>query len=149
MGRSYPPRPVTAVGAIVIRGDSVLLVRRGRAPQIGLWSLPGGGLELGESVRDGVAREVREETALEVCVGELVEVFERVVRDASGEVEYHYVVLDYLCEAVSGDVAAGDDADEAAWVPKDELGQRELTPDLLPVIEKAFALRSSSSLKNQ
>lgn len=149
MGRSYPPRPVTAVGAIVILGESVLLVRRGQAPQIGLWSLPGGGLELGESVRDGVAREVREETGLEVRVGELVEVFERVVRDPLGEVEYHYVVLDYLCEPIGGDVAAGDDADEAVWVPKGELGQRQLTAGLLPVIEKAFALRVNLNLRKQ
>jgi 8-oxo-dGTP diphosphatase len=144
MGRSYPSRPVTAVGAVVIRGESVLLVRRGRAPLVGLWSLPGGGLELGESVRDGVAREVREETGLDVRVGELVAVFERVTRDRTGEVEYHYVVLDHVCESIGGAVVAGDDADEAVWVLKDELSQRELTAGLLPVIEKAFALRSKS-----
>jgi 8-oxo-dGTP diphosphatase len=147
MGRSYPSRPVMAVGAIVLKSDAVLLVCRGQEPQRGLWSVPGGGLELGESVRDGVVREVSEEASLDVRVVELVEVFERIARDAVGAVEFHYVVLDYLCEVTGGELIAGDDASEVAWVSIDELSQWPLTAGLLPVIEQAFAQRSVLELK--
>jgi ADP-ribose pyrophosphatase YjhB (NUDIX family) len=149
MGRSYPSRPVAGVGAIVLESDSVLLVRRGQEPQQGLWSLPGGALELGESLSAGVTREVREETGLDVRVLQLAEVFERITTDAGGAVEYHYVVLDYLCEVVGGELAAGDDAADVVWVRRDRLGQRRVTKGLLPVIERAFALREEIKLKRR
>jgi len=149
MGRSYPSRPVAAVGAIVIESDSVLLVRRGQEPQKGFWSLPGGTLELGESLSAGVTREVREETGLDVRVLQLAEVFERITTDTGGSVEYHYVVLDYLCEVVGGELAAGDDAADVVWVRRDRLGQRRVTKGLLPVIERAFALNEEIKLKSR
>jgi ADP-ribose pyrophosphatase YjhB (NUDIX family) len=124
-----------------LRHDDVLLIRRGKAPQEGLWSVPGGALELGESLHQGVRREVKEETGLEVRVVEFAEVFERIMTDASGAVEYHYVLLDYLCELVGGDLSAGDDAAEAAWVNRADLRARPLTPGLPAVIDKAFLLR--------
>lgn len=141
MGRSYPSQPVAGVGAIVLRHDDVLLVRRGTAPQKGLWSVPGGALELGESLEQGVRREVLEETGLEVRVLQFAEALERILMDDSGAVQYHYVLLDYLCEPVGGVLAAGDDAAEAAWVNRAQLGERTLTPGLEAVIEKAFHLR--------
>ena len=141
MGRAYPSQPVTGVGAIVLQQDDVLLVRRGNEPQRGLWSLPGGALELGESLHQGVRREVLEETGLEVRVLQFAEAFERIMTDDNGAVQYHYVLLDYLCEPVGGALSAGDDAAEAAWVDRAELSERSLTPGLQDVIEKAFMLR--------
>jgi ADP-ribose pyrophosphatase YjhB (NUDIX family) len=141
MGRSYPSRPVAGVGGILLDGDQVLLVRRGRPPQQGLWSIPGGAVELGETLVEAVAREVREECGLEIRALELVEVFERVIRDQAGEVEYHYVLMDYLCELQGGTLAAGDDAAEAAWVPLGRLAERPMTCGTPDVILKAVRLR--------
>lgn len=141
MGRAYPSQPVTGVGAIVLQQDEVLLVRRGTAPQEGLWSLPGGALELGESLHQAVRREVLEETGLDVRVLEFAGAFERITTDSYGAVQYHYVLLDYLCEIVGGTLAAGDDAADAEWVNRAELRRRSLTPGLEAVIEKAFRLR--------
>jgi ADP-ribose pyrophosphatase YjhB (NUDIX family) len=141
MGRAYPSQPVVGLGAIVLQRDDVLLVRRGNEPQKGLWSVPGGALELGESLQQGVRREVLEETGLEVRVLEFAEVLERIMTDDRGAVEYHYVLLDYLCEPVGGALSAGDDAVEAAWVNRADLSARSLTPGLEAVIEKAFQLR--------
>src|SRR5690606_16547665 len=138
---AYPSQPVTGVGAIVLQQDEVLLVRRGTAPQKGLWSLPGGALELGESLHQAVRREVMEETGLDVRVLEFAGAFERITKDDDGEIQYHYVLLDYLCEIVGGTLAAGDDAAEAEWVNRAGLGDRTLTPGVEAVIETAFRLR--------
>lgn len=143
MGRAYPSQPVIGVGAIVLREDEVLLIRRGSAPQKGLWSLPGGGLELGESLDQAIQREVLEETGLEVRVLEFAGVFERITKDDGEAVQYHYVLLDYLCEIVGGALAAGDDAADAEWVNRAAIGDRSLTPGLKDVIEKAFQKRES------
>jgi ADP-ribose pyrophosphatase YjhB (NUDIX family) len=139
MGRSYPSRPVAGVGAILLDGDQVLLVRRGRPPQQGLWSIPGGAVELGETLAEAVAREVREECGLEIRPLELVEVFERIIRDDAGNVAYHYVLMDYLCELESGTLCAGDDAAEAGWFPLECLGDLPMTGGTPAVILKAAA----------
>ncbi len=141
MGRDYPSRPVAGVGGIVLDGERVLLVRRGRPPQQGLWSIPGGAVELGESLADAVVREIREETGLEARPIELIEVFERILRDDSSRVEYHYVLMDYLCEITGGALQAGDDAADARWTPLDRLGELPLTPGAAEAIHKAAALR--------
>ena len=107
----------------------------------GEWSLPGGKLELGETLRDGVVREVREETGLTVAPGLIVEVVDRIVRDDEGRVRYHYVLIDFLCSRVDGELRAGSDAEDAAWVPRSELADRNIAPFTLAVIEKAFALQ--------
>ncbi len=102
MSRSYPSHPVPGVGAVILDGDRVVLVRRGREPLKGFWSIPGGGLELGESLLDAVRREVREEVGLEIEVLGMVEIFERILRDGDQRVQYHYVLIDYLCEPAIG-----------------------------------------------
>ena len=107
----------------------------------GEWSLPGGKLELGETLRDGVAREVREETGLTVAPGLIVEVVDRIVRDDEDRVRYHYVLVDFLCSRVDGELRAGSDAEDAAWVPRSELADLNIAPFTLAVIEKAFALQ--------
>src|SRR5438552_13789207 len=100
--REYPVRPIVGVGAVVLDGDRVLLVKRAHEPLKGEWSLPGGAVEVGETLEAAVAREVREETCLEVEVGPLVEVVNRIVRDPGGRVEYHFVIVDYLCRPIGG-----------------------------------------------
>src|SRR5215469_11405098 len=98
MQREYPQQPLIGVGAIIISRGQVVLIKRGKPPLMGEWSIPGGMLELGETLRAGAEREAREETGLEVCATELLGVFERVVTDEAGRTEYHYVLIDFLCE---------------------------------------------------
>ena len=132
------------VGAIVLEGDRVLLIERGREPQKGLWSIPGGGLELGETLKEGVRREAAEETGLDVRVCELVELLERIHKDEGGGVRYHYVLADFRCEVIGGELRAGDDAAAARWVDRRELRQLEMTAGTAEVIEKAFRIRDES-----
>jgi 8-oxo-dGTP diphosphatase len=143
--RSYPDRPVVSVGAVVIDGDRVLLVKRGHEPLKGRWSLPGGAVEIGETLDAALVREVREETCLEIEVGPVVEVLDRISRDAAGRVEYHYVIIDYLCHLVGGRLACATDADDARWVARGELQPYELTSRAAAVIERAFSISSAST----
>ncbi|HTM52296.1 MAG TPA: NUDIX hydrolase [Bryobacteraceae bacterium] len=136
--RSYPERPILGIGAIVIESGRVLLVKRGREPLKGFWSLPGGVLEVGETLVEGLRREMREETGLEIETLSVVEIFERIMRDASGAAEYHYVLIDYLCRVTGGTLEAGDDVSEACWVERERLGEYRITEGSVPVIEKAF-----------
>ena len=129
------------VGAVVLDAGRVLLVERGQEPQKGLWSLPGGVLELGERLADGLRREIREETGLEIRVLELVEVFERILPDGEGRPEYHYVLIDYLCEKAGGELRPGDDVSRAAWVDLERLGEYRITAGTPAVIERAAAMR--------
>ena len=143
MSRRYPSRPVVGVGAIITDGDRVLLVRRGREPSKGLWSIPGGMLELGESLVEGIRREVREEVGLEVRVLEIVEVLDRVIYDDDGKIEYHYVLVDYVCKPLSGTLRVADDADAAEWVNRRDVSSYEITKGTPAVIEKAFVVRDA------
>jgi len=136
--REYPDRPVVGVGGVVISEGRALLVRRGSPPLEGQWSIPGGMLESGETLLLGVRRELLEETGIEVKVLELIEVFERINLDGEGKARYHYVVLDYLCEAVRGEARAGSDVTDVAWATPGELAQYALTETATRVILKAF-----------
>jgi 8-oxo-dGTP diphosphatase len=138
--REYPERPVVGVGGVVISEGRVLLVRRGAPPLEGEWSIPGGMLETGETVLEGVRRELMEETGVEVRVHDLIEVFERISLDDGGKARYHYVVLDYFCEAIRGDACAASDAAEIAWVHEDRLGEYALSSAAQRVIQKAFGM---------
>ena len=131
ISREYPPAPLVAVAAAVLNeAGRVLMVERGRPPSQGLWALPGGLLDLGEAVRDGVVREVREETGAEIELVGLIDLFEPVHRDAAGCIRYHFVVIDFWAHFRGGTVAPADDADQAAWVSVarlDELPMEEAT----------------------
>lgn len=142
MAREYPQAPVAAVGGVVIHDGAVLLIKRAFPPRQGEWSLPGGQLELGESLAEGVRREVREETGLEVEVGVVVDVFDRVHRDDAGRIRYHFVIVDFLCHPRGGSLAAGDDAAEARWVPRGEVAALGVNAYAVEVIERGFRLQS-------
>ncbi len=136
--RRYPARPMVGVGAIIFRGGSVLLVRRGREPAYGQWTAPGGLVKVGESLQDAVRREVLEESGLDVKVLDLAAVLDRVIYDAQGRIEYHYVILDFICEAAHGDPMAAGDVMDCAFVPLDSLGSMDMTHGTEEVIRRAF-----------
>lgn len=136
--RRYPEHPYIGVGGLVFDGGCVLLVERGKDPLKGWWSLPGGILETGERLVEGVKREVAEETGLEVEPYEMFEIFERILRDDEGRAEYHYVLIDYLCRVTGGEARAADDAAELAWVKREELRGYRITAGTLEVVERAF-----------
>ncbi len=135
------------VGALILEGDRILLVERAREPLKGWWSLPGGVLEPGELLRDAVIREVREETGLVIEPIEMMEIYERIMRDEEGRVEYHYVLMDFLCRVIGGNLAAADDACGAQWFARGELAALRITEGTLPVIERAFNKSSASHLR--
>jgi len=140
MEREFPEAPRMAVGAVVVDRGRVLLVRRGHEPAKGNWSLPGGALELGESLTDGVVREVREETGLTVKPVELVELLDRIHREGE-RVRYHYVIANYLCRVVEGEMLAASDADAVRWVERAEWNSHsvlKLDPITVLVIEMGW-----------
>jgi 8-oxo-dGTP diphosphatase len=139
--RRYPKRPLVGVGAIMLNRNRILMAQRGKEPLKGWWSLPGGALETGESLKDAVCREVREETGLEIRPMGVLEIFERIMRDAAGVPEYHYVLIDYMCRITGGSLLAGDDVCRVEWVPRQELPKLQITEGTLGVIEKAFRSR--------
>jgi ADP-ribose pyrophosphatase YjhB (NUDIX family) len=145
MPRRHPDAPVVAVGVLLLDGDRVLLVQRGRPPQVGRWTVPGGGVELGETLEEAALRELREETGLHCTLGPVVEVLDRVLRDDAGRVEYHYVILDFLGSAPTGTLAAASDCADARWVPIAELDAWQTTDGLAPVVRRAQAMRDGGA----
>jgi len=139
--RRYPKHPLVGVGAILLRRDRILMAQRGKEPLKGWWSLPGGALETGESLAEAVRREVREETGLEIRPIGVLEIFERIMRDAGGRPEYHYVLIDYVCRITGGTLCAGDDVAHVEWVRHANLTKLQITDGTLGVIEKAFRER--------
>jgi len=136
--RDYPERPIVGVGGVVVDGERALVVRRATEPLKGQWSIPGGMLELGEKLRDGLVREVMEETGLEVEAGEVLDVFDSIFPDRDGRTQYHYVLIDYRCAVRGGTATAGSDVSEVRWVTDaelDGLGMKEVT---VGVIRKAL-----------
>ena len=136
--RQYPAQPIVGVGAVIIRDGQVVLVKRRFEPLAGQWSLPGGRLELGETLESGLAREMREETGLEVQVGPVVDVFDRILLDPERRVRYHYVLIDYLCRPIGGSLTHGSDVAAAEFVDPSDLKRFRLTPKATSVIEKAL-----------
>lgn len=127
------------MGALIFENQKILLVERGKEPLKGYWSIPGGIVETGEKLAEAIRREVAEETGLNVDPYSMFEIFERVIPDADGRLEYHYVLIDYLCRRVSGEAAAASDVSRVAWVAEQNLREFRLTEGTLGVIERAFA----------
>ncbi len=136
--REYPERPLIGVGSIIVRDGRVVLIKRGHPPLEGEWSIPGGVLEVGETLREGVIREAYEETGLMVEPLDLLGVFDRVLRDAKGQVRYHYVLVDFLCRITGGELQAAGDAAQARWFAPEELGALSLSPDTAGVIRQGL-----------
>ncbi len=126
------------MGAVVVRDGRALLIRRGHEPRRGEWSLPGGLLDLGESLIDAVRREVKEETGLDVHPGPIIETFDRVHRDPDGRIRYHFVIVDFVCEAPQGEAVAGSDAEAVAWAGVDELTTYGVNAHAAAVIRKGL-----------
>src|SRR5215467_6031644 len=149
--REYPEKPIVGVGGVVIEDGRALLIRRGSEPLLGQWSIPGGTLELGETLAEGARRELREETSLEVRVLDMIEVFERInfgrgadetwaTPEEKRRPRFHFVIVDYLCQRIAGTAVAGGDVTDVAWAAEHELGKFALTPTATRVIRKAFSL---------
>ena len=145
--REFPARPIVGVGGVVIENGRTVLIRRGSEPLLGQWSIPGGTLELGETLIQGVERELLEETNLVVRVLDLIEVFERIIPErpdqqaaAKARPRYHYVIADYLCQRLSGEPRAGGDVTDIAWATPAELPQYHLTETALRILRKAFEM---------
>ena len=139
MKRDYPEHPIIGIGAVIVDAGRVLLVRRATEPLRGEWSVPGGMLELGETLRDGVRREVLEETGVEVEPGEVLDVFDSIFTDTLGRTEYHYVLIDYLCRRLSGEAVAGSDVSDVRWVTADALPAMDLRKSIEQVVRKGLA----------
>jgi 8-oxo-dGTP diphosphatase len=136
--REYPETPLIGVGAVIVENGRVLLVKRGHPPLAGEWSIPGGVLEVGELLREAAVREAKEETGLTVEAGEILGVFDRLIRTGD-RVQYHYVLIDFLCRRISGDLQPGSDADEVRWFLAHELSALNLASDTADVIRKGLA----------
>ncbi len=140
MRRKYPEQPIVGVGGIIFQGESVLLIKRGKEPALGQWSIPGGVVDLGETLQAAVVREILEETHLEVEPLALVKVLDRIFRDEEGGVTYHYVLADFLCRHTGGEVRPGSDALEARFVPVAELSSLNVIPATRDVVHQAAHL---------
>jgi ADP-ribose pyrophosphatase YjhB (NUDIX family) len=138
MKREYPDHPLIGVGAVIIEASRVVLVKRGHPPLVGEWSIPGGAMEVGETVREAAVREACEETGLEVKVDELLGIYDRLLRDEQGKVRYHYLLVDFLCRPTGGELCAAGDADEARWFTAAEVEQLRLPEDTAEVIRLGF-----------
>ncbi len=139
--RKYPDRPLVGVGAVVFFEGKVLLVRRGREPAYGLWSLPGGLVKLGESLKAAVEREVLEETGLRVRALDVVACLDRVIKDTAGRIAYHYVLVDFLCEVLGGRLQPASDVLDCAYFAIEALHNLNLTQGTAEVIDKANQAR--------
>jgi 8-oxo-dGTP diphosphatase len=134
MKREYPDSPLVGVGAVIVEDGRVLLVKRGHPPLAGEWSIPGGVLEIGETLREAAVREASEETCLTVEPSDLLGVYDRILRDDTGRTLYHYVLIDFLCRPIGGTALAADDADEVRWFAPDELQNLRLPEDTAEVV---------------
>ena len=138
MKRDYPDRPLVGVGAVIVQNGRVVIVERSREPLKGQWSIPGGALEVGETLRQCAAREALEETGLQVEAAEVLEVFDSIYRDPEGRTQYHYVLVDFFCRVLGGELKVGSDAAKARWVSREELGNFKIAETAQKVIRKAL-----------
>ena len=136
MQRQYPSQPLIGVGAVIIHQSKILIVKRANEPAKGLWSVPGGVVELGEQLYKALTREVKEETGLEIDIERLLDAVDNIVFDKAGKIQYHYVLLDYLCRLRGGALKAADDVNEIQWVSLEALQSLPITPTLNRMIAK-------------
>jgi ADP-ribose pyrophosphatase len=136
--REYPVRPALAVGAVVFKDDRVLLVKRGNPPAQGVWAIPGGSVELGETLKTAAEREVLEETGIIIKAGDPVFSFESIHRDDEDRVRFHYYIVDLAARYISGEPTAGDDALDVGWISRQGLGRLNVNPSTLKLLDRIF-----------
>jgi 8-oxo-dGTP diphosphatase len=144
--REYPEAPLIGVGAIIVENGRVVLIKRGHPPLLGEWSIPGGVLEVGEMLREAAVREAQEETGLRVEPGEILGVYDRILREGN-RLHYHYVLIDFLCRRVSGEIRRGSDADEVRWFKGSEIEALNLAPETAEVVRKGLDSANTASFK--
>ena len=137
--REYPERPIVGVGAVVLDGSRVVLVKRANEPLKGEWSLPGGAVDVGETLEQAIRREVREETGLDVEVGPIVDVLDRIRHDADGRIKFHYVLVEFLCRPIGGELRCASDAEDAVWAADPDLVRYAVAEATIGVIDKGIA----------
>ncbi len=142
MSRQYPSQPVVGVGVVVWREDQVLLIKRGKPPRAGQWSLPGGAQKLGETLAEAAEREVREETGIEIELGEIIATLDLIDRDDEGRVRHHYTLVDFMAEGLQAELQAGDDARDACWFGRAEIDQLDLWSETVRIIDLAAGKRA-------
>jgi 8-oxo-dGTP diphosphatase len=140
--REYPEAPIVGVGALILKGDQILLIQRGRDPDRGRWAIPGGGVELGETLQAAAQREVREECGLEVEIGEIAEVYDLILPDERGRIRFHYVLIDLLARYQGGEPRPGSDAVAVAWASPEHLDEYDIPERLRAVIARVLRTRS-------
>ena len=138
MRREYPEQPIVAVGVAVCRHDQVLVVQRGREPSLGMWTIPGGVVDLGERMRDAAAREVREECGIEVEVGQVLGILDNIVRDEDGAIRFHYAIVDFCAEYVSGELRLNDELLGGAWITPDRFDEHNVAPRARTILLEAL-----------
>jgi ADP-ribose pyrophosphatase YjhB (NUDIX family) len=141
MKRLYPQAPVASVGAIIIRHDKILLVKRGRQPSKGLWSIPGGAIELGESARNALKREVKEECGIDIRVGPIFDIVDKVTRDRKGRIVYHYIIIDFIAKYVKGSLKAATDITDVSWFSPREMAKLAMPARTRQVVLKVLKNR--------
>ena len=141
----YPSTPKVAVGAVVFNDNRILLVRRGQPPSEDLWAIPGGSVEIGETLQEAAEREILEETGITIRAGEPVYTFDSIIRDDAGKVQFHYVIIDLDADYISGDLIAGDDALEARWVSAQEINDLHVSAPTLKLLKENFQFGRSSA----
>lgn len=144
MNREYPDRPIVGVGGVIFKNETVLLVKRAQAPGVGQWSLPGGAVELGETLTEALEREIREETNLGIEVGGLVTVLDRIIHDPEERIQYHYVIVDYWGWVVSGELKAASDISDARFEPLDRIETMKIHRDVKETVKAAAKMRKKS-----
>ena len=145
MSRAYPSQPVVGVGVVVWRGDRVLLIKRGKPPRVGQWSLPGGAQKLGETLAEAARREVREETGLEIELGEIIATLDLIDSDDDGRVRHHYTLVDFVAEGLAATLTAGDDAADARWFDRSDIDDLGLWSETVRIIDLAAGKRQGKT----
>jgi 8-oxo-dGTP diphosphatase len=135
-GRLYPQTPIAGVGAIVWKDGRILLVKRGKEPNRGKWTVPGGVVELGETLHEALKREVREECSIDIEVEKVLDMFDAITRDDDGRVRYHFIIIDFMAKYAGGEIKAGSDADDCRWVTPEEIAEMDITPSLMAVLRR-------------
>jgi ADP-ribose pyrophosphatase YjhB (NUDIX family) len=141
MKREYPGKPIVGVGGIIFKGKTVLLAKRDQEPGFGQWSVPGGAVELGETLEEALRREIREELSVAIHIGGLVRVLDKIIRDQWNRIQYHYVIVDYWGTVDSGTPSAGSDVSEVGWFDTACLEERSVHPEVIRTIRMAEEVR--------